>query len=62
MAELVPGQLDTSITYYQKIVKVTPTSGRAYEAQLALRRLANTHPTKNIKIPEINLYEMGGGS
>ncbi len=59
LAESLPTGLDTSITYYQKIIQITPTSGRAFEAQLALERLSKAHPDKNINVPKIDLYQIG---
>jgi tetratricopeptide (TPR) repeat protein len=59
MAEKIPSELDTCITYYQKIIQITPTSGRAFEAKLALEALAKAHPEKNIQVPEIELYQIG---
>ncbi len=59
MAQKIPSQLDTCVKYYQKIIKITPTSGRAFEAKLALDELAKAHPEKNIQVPEIELYQIG---
>ena len=59
IAEKLPHALDTSVLYYQKIIRITPTSGRAFEAQLALQRLAKVHPEKNINVPDIMLYQIG---
>ncbi|MFG0247824.1 MAG: tetratricopeptide repeat protein [Phycisphaeraceae bacterium JB051] len=59
MAQEIPEKLDTCIDYYQKIIKITPTSGRAFEAQLALKELAKAHPDKNINVPDIDLYQIG---
>lgn len=59
LAEKVPNALDTAVTYYQKIIKITPTSGRAFEAKLALERLSKAHPEMKIHVPEIKLYQIG---
>ncbi|HAI14717.1 MAG TPA: hypothetical protein DCM28_23630 [Phycisphaerales bacterium] len=59
LAEKIPSELDTSVLYYQKIIRITPTSGRAFESQLALERLAKANPGKNIQVPKINLYQIG---
>lgn len=59
IAEKVPDALDTAVNYYQKIIRITPTSGRAFEAQLALERLSKAHPEMKIEVPNIKLYEIG---
>lgn len=42
---------DTAIEYYKKIIIKTPTSGKAYEAQLALKRLG-------VEPPKIELFDI----
>lgn len=59
LAEKLPNELDTCVLYYQKIIEITPTSGRAFEAQLALERLSKAHPDKHIQVPQIKLYQIG---
>jgi len=49
-------EIDIAIRYYQKIVIVTPTSGRAYESQMALKRLAARYPDRTIEIPTIEIF------
>jgi|GEM_PF-1996763 len=45
MAErLSPPDRETAVTFYTKIIKETPTSGKAYESQLALKRLGAPVP------------------
>lgn len=46
------GKTDLAITYYTKIIEKTPTSGKAYESQLALKRLG-------APVPEIKLFHAG---
>ena len=46
------GRNDVAITFYTKIIEKTPTSGKAYEAQLALKRLG-------APVPEIQLFRAG---
>ena len=58
VAQSLPDMLETSIFYYQKIINITPTSGRAFEAQLALRRIAKANPKLKIQVPEIQLYQI----
>lgn len=41
---------DAAIKYYTKIIKETPTTGKAYEAQVALRELG-------APVPEIEIFE-----
>ncbi len=45
-----------AVAFYQKIIRITPTSGRAYESQQALRRLSQAHPDWQIEIPRIMLF------
>jgi tetratricopeptide (TPR) repeat protein len=59
IAEKVPNALQTSVNYYQKIIRITPTSGRAFESQLALERLSKAHPEMKIQVPQIKLYQIG---
>lgn len=59
LAQTLPGMLETSVYYYQKIIRVTPTSGRAFESQLALGDIAKENPKMKIQVPEIQLYEIG---
>lgn len=42
--------------YYTKIIVETPNSGKAYEAQLAIRRLNTENPTLNAPVPKINIF------
>ena len=49
MADRWLGQRDVAVTYYTKIVTDAPASGKAYEAQMALRRLG-------APVPEIRLF------
>ena len=42
---------DTAIEYYKKIITKTPTSGKAYEAQLALKKLG-------VEPPKIELFDI----
>ena len=58
LADQRTGDLKTAARYYQKVIRETPRSGRAFEAQLALRRLAEAHPDAAIVVPEISL--LGG--
>lgn len=62
IAELSAGALNdpsTAAAYYQRIILETPRSGRAFEAQLALRALKTSHRSLEIEIPEIDrLYEL----
>ncbi|MEO0964107.1 MAG: hypothetical protein AAFY08_03215 [Planctomycetota bacterium] len=53
LAEAVPGRLDVAIRFYTKTITDAVTSGRAYEAQLALARLKREHPDAGIEIPEL---------
>lgn len=46
------GRNDIAITYYTKIIEKTPTSGKAYESQLALKRLG-------APVPQIKLFRAG---
>ena len=46
------GNNDVAITYYTKIIEKTPTSGKAYESQLALKRLS-------APVPQIKLFRAG---
>ncbi len=46
------GKNDIAIIYYTKIIEKTPTSGKAYESQLALKRLG-------APVPEIKLFRAG---
>ena len=46
------GLTDVAIQYYTKIIVKTPTSGKAYESQLALRNLG-------APVPEIELFKDG---
>lgn len=46
------GRKDVAIRYYTRIIQKTPTSGKAYESQLALKRLG-------APIPEIRLFSSG---
>lgn len=43
-------QRDIAITYFTKIIQKTPTSGKAYESQLALKRLG-------APVPRIELFD-----
>lgn len=47
--KLEPPDRATAVRYYTKIIKETPTSGKAYESQLALKRLG-------APVPEIELF------
>lgn len=51
---------DTAIRYYQKIILETPRSGKAFEAQLALREIAEQFPDRQIEVPEVP--QLLGGS
>lgn len=42
-----------AVRYYRKIILETPKSGNAFEAQLALFELRDSHPTMQIEVPEI---------
>lgn len=42
--------------YYGKIILETPNSGKAYESQLAIRRLNNENPNLNAPVPKINIF------
>lgn len=42
--------------YYAKIIIETPSSGKAYESQLAIRRLNSENPTLNAPVPKINIF------
>jgi len=44
---------DVAVTYYTKIINFTPTSGKAYESQLALKRLG-------APVPEITIFSAAG--
>lgn len=44
------GQRDVAVRYYTKIIEKTPTSGKAYESQLALKRMG-------APVPPIELFE-----
>jgi len=44
------------VQYYTKIVVETPNSGKAYEAQLALKRLNSEHPELKAPIPDIDIF------
>ncbi len=46
---------EVAITYYTKIIKEAPTSGKAYQSQLALARLGAT-------VPRIELFDTMGQS
>lgn len=46
------GRLDIAIGYYTRIIQKTPTSGKAYESQLALKRLG-------APVPQIRLFRAG---
>lgn len=61
LAEGRPGRLPVAVAYYQKIIRNAPTSGRAYEAQIALRRLAAGHPEVTIEVPPIRLFQASSG-
>lgn len=50
MAERYLKDRDVAVEFYTKIIRVVPTSGKAYEAQLALKRLGA--PVPRIKILE----------
>ncbi|MHB1156144.1 MAG: tetratricopeptide repeat protein [Phycisphaerales bacterium] len=54
------GRIDDAVTYYKKIVTEAPRSGRAWEAQQALRRIGEAHPEMRIVIPELRSF-MGEG-
>ena len=54
MADRYLQDRDTAIAYYRKIIIKTPTSGKAYESQLALKRLG-------VEPPRIELFDMMGG-
>ena len=41
---------ETAIAYYSKVITKTPTSGKAFEAQLALKRMG-------VPVPSIDLFE-----
>ncbi len=49
MAEEELNDRDSAVTYYTKIITDEPTSGKAYESQLALRRLGAS-------VPEITIF------
>lgn len=51
MADRHLGDRETAIEYYRKIITKTPTSGKAYEAQQALKRLG-------VEPPRIELFDM----
>lgn len=55
IAERQVNDLPTAIRYYTKIVTLTPTSGKGYESQVALRRLG-------APVPELILSVTGGGN
>lgn len=42
--------------YYGKIIIETPNSGKAYESQLAIRRLNTENPGLNAPVPKINIF------
>ncbi|MFA7235543.1 MAG: tetratricopeptide repeat protein [Phycisphaeraceae bacterium] len=50
------GRTETAVTYYRKIVTEAPRSGRAWEAQQALRRISEAHPEMRIVIPELRSF------
>lgn len=50
------GRIDAAVTYYKKIVTDAPRSGRAWEAQQALRRISEAHPEMRIVIPELRSF------
>jgi tetratricopeptide (TPR) repeat protein len=58
LAESLPDGLDTAIRYYQRIIQISPTSGRAFEAQQALERLRRQHPQRGIEIPQIQVFHI----
>jgi tetratricopeptide (TPR) repeat protein len=53
MADRYLQDRDTAIEYYKKIITKTPTSGKAYEAQLALKALG-------VEPPRIELFDIVG--
>ncbi|MGF1632914.1 MAG: tetratricopeptide repeat protein [Phycisphaerae bacterium] len=50
------GRPEVAIAFYQRIITETPRSGRAYESQLALKRLREETDDPSIAIPEIKLF------
>lgn len=56
LAENEVGDIDTAIRLYQKIIVEAPRSGRAFNAQLALEALRESHPGKSIEIPQIKMF------
>ena len=52
MAENQMSNRNIAVQYYTKIITDEPTSGKAYEAQVALRRLG-------APVPEITIFKSG---
>lgn len=51
------GRMEVAVHYYQKLVREAPSSGRAYEAQMALRKIRKTEPGMDaIVIPDLKLF------
>ncbi len=56
IASLSENELDdpaTAVEFYRRVILEAPRSGRTFEAQLALRRLAAAHPELNVEVPEL---------
>ncbi len=56
LAEREVGDLETAVRLYQKVITEAPRSGRAFNAQLALEALRESHPAMDIDIPEIEMF------
>lgn len=52
VAEHDLGEVDLAVRYYQRIITDAARSGRAFEAEMALQRLAAAYPQRNITIPQ----------
>jgi hypothetical protein len=50
VADTILSNRDVAVKFYTKVVTETPTGGKAYEAQLALKRLG-------APVPEITIFE-----
>jgi tetratricopeptide (TPR) repeat protein len=53
MAERLVKDRDRAVEYYTKIIEIVPTSGKAYESQLALKRLGAPVPPLEITYKQI---------
>lgn len=52
------GRIGEAVRFYQKVVREAPSSGRAFEAQRALREIRASVPgMEAIQIPELKLFE-----